>query len=71
MIEFMASLERELAGWQADFEPDYPGELSTPMMDGEREARISQMKIVLNSCEAGDMRRAIAKRKRLERKLAA
>ena len=63
-IAFMEEIQRQLDGWQSDsWEPDYPGELPPPMKDGEREGRISQLLTVLNSCEGGDMRRAISRAK--------
>ena len=53
----IAELERELRGWAQED------------MSSEKRTRVSQMQIVLNSCEMGDLRRSIERHKRITKKL--
>lgn len=69
-VAFLEEIEQMLAGWRGDFEPDYPGELPPPTERGEKEGRISQLLTVLNSVEAAELKRAIAREKNIRRKAA-
>lgn len=68
-VALLDELQRQLDNNQMDFEPDFPGEMPMPETDGEKRARISQCLIAINSVEAGDLRRAIARHRRITRKL--